>query len=337
MQLTDIAKTYVTLIVPFRNEQVFLERCVRSLLELAFPAERYEILLSDDGSTDNSVSIARELASQFPHRIRVLIGSGTKGPGPAINAAVASAYGDICARVDADAFVEKNYLKTICSHFDNSEVQAVVPQVKFVQQSEKTEWSTLYSKQAHGFAAFRCEAFKHAGGYDPSFLRKVRFLGRPVTLFFREDTDLLLSLIDHGYRVVFEEHAIAFHEAYPGNMRLLIVWGLNHMMDVLLLKKHPSSARGYLGVIGSITTKGTLAFIATNLTILLLAISIRSAWWLLSLTTSVILSIAYLMAAIFYKSLRTAPVLRPFALYAYLAACHVGRVYGSATFRRLLL
>jgi len=335
--LTNAPESFITLIVPFRNEELFLERCVRSLLELDFPAERYEIVLSDDGSTDNSVSIAQELASQFPHKIRVLIGSGRKGPGPAMNAAVASAYGDICARVDADAFVDKNYLKTICPHFDNSEVQAVVPQVKFIQQSEKTEWPTLYSKQAHGFAAFRREAFKQAGCYDPRFLKRVEFLGAPVTFFFREDTDLLLSLIDHGYGVVFEEQGIAFHEAYPVNLRLLIVWGLNHMMDVLLLKKHPSSARGYLGVIGSIITKGTFTFIATNLAILLFAISIRSAWWLLVLMTGVLLSIAYMVAAIFYKSLTTAPMFRPFALYAYLAACFMGRIYGSATFRRLLL
>jgi glycosyltransferase involved in cell wall biosynthesis len=308
---------------------------------LDFPAERYEIVLSDDGSSDRSASIAQELQRRFPSRIRVLIGSGRKGPGPAINAAVASAYGDICAVLAADAFVDKNYLRIICSHFDNTEVQAVVSQVEFVQQhgetSETTGWLTLYSKQAHGFVAFRREAFERAGGYDPRFLRQAEFLGRPVTLFFREDTDMLLSLIDSGYPVVFEEHAIAFHEAYVGNLRLLMVWGLNHMMDVLLLKKHPSSARQYLGVIGSIVTKGTLAFVASTLAILLFAVSIRSAWWLLALTTGVLLTAAYMRAAIFYKSLRTSPILRPLALYAYLAACFVGRVYGSAAFRKLLL
>lgn len=336
IQLTDVAKSFVTLIVPFRNEEVFLERCVRSLLELDFPAERYEIILSDDGSTDNSVPIARELASQFPTRIRVLVGSAVHGPGPTVNAAVAAAEGDICTVIAADAFVEKNYLNAIISGFDDAEVGAVIPFVKYVR-GEWGSWSVIRTSEAHGFVAFRRNVFNHIGGYDPRFLREVRFLGRHMTFFRREDTDFLLSLRDGGYRVISEKNAVSYHEVYSDSLRLVLVLGLDHMMDVLLLKKHPLTARKYLRLVGSSITLETFGFLLTSLSIVLLATFIRSGLWLLATGPFLVLSLAYVMAARSYSGLCRRSVLRPFAVYAYLAASFAGRIYGSITFGKLLL
>ena len=45
----------VSVIIPFYNREKYLARCVRSILSQTFSRKRYEIILVDDGSTDNSL------------------------------------------------------------------------------------------------------------------------------------------------------------------------------------------------------------------------------------------------------------------------------------------
>ena len=62
----------VSVVIPIYNRASFLEKCLRPLFEQSYPRDRYEIILIDDGSTDNTIQQARQLADQWPGMFRLI-------------------------------------------------------------------------------------------------------------------------------------------------------------------------------------------------------------------------------------------------------------------------
>ncbi len=98
--------------VPFRNAERFLERCLRALLDQAYPVDRYEILLVDNASSDGSCALAR----RHP-RVR-LLHQPRIGAYAARNLGLDHARGEIIAFTDADCTADPGWLaaldRTLC-------------------------------------------------------------------------------------------------------------------------------------------------------------------------------------------------------------------------------
>ena len=96
------AKVRVTAIIIFLNEARFIEEAIASVLAQDFG--QWELILVDDGSTDESTQIARSHALRQPQRIRYLDHPGheNKGMSASRNLGVAHAQGDAVAFLDAD-------------------------------------------------------------------------------------------------------------------------------------------------------------------------------------------------------------------------------------------
>jgi glycosyltransferase involved in cell wall biosynthesis len=94
----------VTVVIPAFNAARFLERAVRSVWAQTYPAERIEILVADDGSTDRTCALARRLAAKSPSTLRVLRhpGGANRGVAPTRQLAADEATGEFIALLDAD-------------------------------------------------------------------------------------------------------------------------------------------------------------------------------------------------------------------------------------------
>ena len=79
---------FISIVVPTRNEEKNIEACLKSILNLDFPKDKYEILVIDGMSTDRTV----EIASKYPVRI---IENPMYKIGPAHNIGIKEAEGDI--------------------------------------------------------------------------------------------------------------------------------------------------------------------------------------------------------------------------------------------------
>ena len=111
----------VSVIVPVFNKAHYIHRCIQSILAQTF--SEFELILVDDGSTDESLTIARTFSDQ---RIRI-IQQQNGGPGSARNTGIAHADGSICAFLDADDAWFPSYLEAsleLLAH-DSSVVAAV--------------------------------------------------------------------------------------------------------------------------------------------------------------------------------------------------------------------
>ena len=90
----------VSVIMAVYNEQAFLAEAIESVLSQDFTD--FELIVSDDGSTDATVAIARELEAREPERIRVLTGEKNQGKPFALNRALAVRRGELIAWLDGD-------------------------------------------------------------------------------------------------------------------------------------------------------------------------------------------------------------------------------------------
>lgn len=104
------ARPFVTVIVPMRNEEAWIERCVLSILEQDYPADRMEVLIVDGLSTDGSPELLKQLADRDP-RIRILDNPARIVPS-SLNLALRCARGDVITRVDAHTLLAADYLST---------------------------------------------------------------------------------------------------------------------------------------------------------------------------------------------------------------------------------
>lgn len=99
----------VSVIVPIYNTEKYLRRCIDSILAQTYTD--FELILIDDGSTDNSGKICDEYA-KINSRIHV-IHKQNCGVSSARNVGIDTAKGEYIAFVDADDFVDKNYLSAL--------------------------------------------------------------------------------------------------------------------------------------------------------------------------------------------------------------------------------
>ena len=99
---------FVTVVMPIRNEEAFLARCLDSVAATDYPPDRFELLILDGRSTDRSVAIAEGYRDRIPG-LRVL-DNPDRIQAAAFNRAVEVARGDYVVRMDAHTLYAPDYV-----------------------------------------------------------------------------------------------------------------------------------------------------------------------------------------------------------------------------------
>lgn len=214
----------VTIIVPIYNEGLVIEAAVRSLLRLDYPA--YEILVIDDGSSDDSRERVAALEGRHGDVTVRLVSKTNGGKASALNTGIALARHDFVLCMDGDSKLEPQVLRVSMPHFAKAHVAAVAGNVKVInrdthlarfQALEYIEGLNM-ARRAQGFVrvvniipgpigVFRRSVLQEVGGYDHDT--------------FAEDADLTLKILAIGYHIVYEDRAVAWTEAPEGVLDLI--------------------------------------------------------------------------------------------------------------------
>ena len=148
----------ISVIVPVYNGEKYLPICMKSLLEQTY--RNLEVILVDDGSKDGSGAMCDAYAAQ-DSRVRV-IHQANGGVSSARNAGLDQVTGKYVAFVDADDYVEPDYLKRLCEDLTRHEadlsscdyrevIQGDVAKtaIPFVAESRLTPEGAIYGAASH--------------------------------------------------------------------------------------------------------------------------------------------------------------------------------------------
>jgi len=201
----------VTLLIPAYNEELVIGTCVRAALAVDYPS--LEILVLDDGSTDQTARIATAAADGDRH-VTVLQDPVNRGKAERLNLGFTRAAHELVAVIDADTHLETDALKFLVARIDRSPRIAAVAGSPHVTNRRSLPAALQIVEAASivglirrtqavmgsvGVVAgvlglFRREAVLEVGGHD----------GRMAT----EDIDLSWRLLIAGWHTTFEPNAL---------------------------------------------------------------------------------------------------------------------------------
>jgi cellulose synthase/poly-beta-1,6-N-acetylglucosamine synthase-like glycosyltransferase/spore germination protein YaaH/peptidoglycan/xylan/chitin deacetylase (PgdA/CDA1 family) len=213
---------HVAIIVPAYNEEVNAIASIQRLLALDYPD--YEVLFVDDGSKDETLTRVRAALGEAP-RLRIL-SKPNGGKASALNYGLARTDAPIVLCIDADTHLSSDVLRRLVPHFEDVRVAAVAGNVKvgnrvnLLTRWQHLEYVTSQNFDRLAFAQLNAIAVIPGaiGGFRKSALDAI---GGFTTDTFAEDCDLTLRLISSGYRVTYDNTALAFTEA-PEGIRMFL-------------------------------------------------------------------------------------------------------------------
>ncbi len=188
-------------IVPVFNEEGGIKDTILSLLDIDYPKDKVEIIVIDDGSTDNTYKILKSFQSK---RVRVFR-KRNGGCATALNFGIRKARGEFIVRFDADTLVARDALKKMVGYFDNPKVMAVTSSLNvnnhkgFLQGIQWAEYlfgialrkifdmNDAIHVIPGPLSVYRAEFFKRYGGFDEKNMT--------------EDTEMAMRIQSHGYQI----------------------------------------------------------------------------------------------------------------------------------------
>ena len=194
----------ISLIIPCYNAEFSLEKCLKSVIEQDYPT--LEIIIIDDGSTDNSSKIYEEFQRK-DQRIKI-IKQENAGVANARNKGIKSANGEHLCFVDSDDWVEKNYCSELYRLLISENADISIIEASY----ENLDGEVIFQKPTSSEKVFDGNRAlvllledkvlqSHPWGklYKVSFLKNINF---PENLKCFEDYSTLFKVFDKAIKVV---------------------------------------------------------------------------------------------------------------------------------------
>jgi len=174
---------FVSILIPAYNEEKSIVSTIKSALKLDYPVENLEVIVIDDGSSDNTYEMAKKFESLKNPRVRVFT-KKNGGKGSALNYGIEKARGEIVISMDADTFVKTDALKIMVGYFADEHVMSVAPSMGILKPSSlwgrivqieyymgvflRKSFATMNAVHITpgAFSAYRKSFFDKYGGYD---------------------------------------------------------------------------------------------------------------------------------------------------------------------------
>src|SRR5438876_6950424 len=255
----------VAVLIPAYNEEKVIERTIRSALRSTY--RNLRVIVIDEGSKASTLQVARHCFAREAACGRVLIlTKANSGKADALNFGLMHLRKDeeIFVGIDADTVIAKDAISFLVPHFLEPKVGAVAGNAKVGNRVNLwTRWQALEYITSQNFerralntlgavsvvpgaiGAWRTSAVREAGGYHIDTVA--------------EDADLTIALLQRGYRVEYEDMALAYTEA-PANAKSLMRQRFRWSFGILQSMWKHRAAFGRKGVLGWIALPNIVIF-----------------------------------------------------------------------------
>lgn len=226
---------FVSIIIPTFNSERTLNNCLRALFNQTVSGDCYEVIVVDDGSTDNTREVVTMYGGKYYYQ-------KNQGPASARNRGVEMARGELVLFTDADCEAEGNWIEEMCKPFAESAVAGAkgiykTKQKEIVARFAQLEYEEKYEKMSKDeftdfvdtyAAGFKKAIFKEFGGFSTKFREASG-----------EDTDFSFRIAKEGHKMIFVPTAIVYHQ-HPNTLKKYFKRKFKTAYwRVLLYRQHP--------------------------------------------------------------------------------------------------
>ncbi|MCP4367437.1 MAG: glycosyltransferase [Deltaproteobacteria bacterium] len=230
-------KPLLSIIVPVYNGSNTISSCIEHLENLDYPEEKYEILIIDNNSDDNTKNIIQQYNVTYLFEKK-------QGQAAARNFGVTHAKGDILGFVDADCLVEKNWAVEIEKLLKNNSTSVVIGFCNHITKNisgemyaldYRKDWErrSLSGNQVNAIAAanfaMKKNLFLELGGFDENFLAL-------------EDIEFGFRIIKNGDNIIYNPNLQVkhlYHDSLDTRVNKTCKYGL---YEYLIFKKYLHSS-----------------------------------------------------------------------------------------------
>ncbi len=230
---------FVSVIIPSYNSSKTLSYAVKGALNQNYPSDKFEIIVVDDGSTDNTGRLVEHFNVKYIYK-------ENGGPAEARNLGAEKGGGDIVAFLDSDCIPRKNWLmKMVNGYTDNLIVcvgsrYGIANKESFLACCIYFEFLIRYRRMprhpkflgSHGYS-FKKDIFYELGGYNTEY-----------KMASHEDNDLAYRISRSGYLSFFDKSNIVEHFFPESLLKYLRVQFWHGYWRMKLYRDHPKLVTG---------------------------------------------------------------------------------------------
>ena len=207
-----------SIIVPSFNRQDEIEELLLSFQNLKFDPDRAELIIADDGSTDQTREVVRDFQERVPFQLH-FYHQKNQGPGAARNMGMEKARGEFFIFIDSDCTVHPDWLKNIDRSLASEQAEAFggrdsyrddfPPLLKAINYSMTSFITTggLRGRKGKRLAKFYPRSFNM--GLSRNLYQKIGGFG---SLRHGQDIEYSNRIIKSGAKVIYIDDAVVYHK-----------------------------------------------------------------------------------------------------------------------------
>jgi cellulose synthase/poly-beta-1,6-N-acetylglucosamine synthase-like glycosyltransferase len=216
-----------SIIVPVKNEEKVIGRLLDALARLDYPADKKEIIVVEDGSTDRTSDVCLKCSEESSANLRVLHKPLSSGKPSALNFGIEHARGEIIGVFDADSLPAEDSLLNVCKYFEDPHVTAVQGRTLSINSEQNMLTKFLSYEEAVYFEAYL--RGKDALGLFVHLRGSCQFIRRDSLQELKgfdegslsEDMEISARLTDRGCLIRYAPDVRAWQESPAGLKQLL--------------------------------------------------------------------------------------------------------------------
>ncbi len=238
----------MTVIMPVRNEQAYIERSLGAVLQQDYPADRMEILVVDGMSDDGTRAYVQAIQADDP-RVRLLDNPAGIVP-PGLNLGIEQANGEIVVRVDGHCEIAPDYVSRCVQHLLEDGVDGVGGPIETVGETTAAQAIALAMSSWFGvggsafrtvkdrpmlvetvaFPAYRQETLRKNGPFDEELVRN-------------QDDEYNYRLLKQGGKILLSPDIRSRYYSRSGLRKLWRQYYQYGFWKVRVMQKHPRQMR----------------------------------------------------------------------------------------------
>ncbi len=241
--MTEPART-VSVVIGVYNGADTISDCLESLLEQNYPRDAYDIIVVENGSTDNTT----EVVQRYPVR---LFHNEVRGLAPARNFGLARSEADVVMTTDADCIVHPDCLAELVKPYADPQVGGVGGNILAYDDGNRNDIE-LFSDRYAPLVNYRGgdhEFLPHFCGAHASFRRDLlnQIGGFDARLLTAEDIDISWRIqLETGTRLIYAPEAIVYHRhraTQAGLARQYRHYGFSEILLDTMFRDYPEYPR----------------------------------------------------------------------------------------------